>query len=243
LVAEDNLVNRAVATGILEKQGHMLVHAATGREAVEAFSGGSFDLILMDVQMPEMDGLEATRCIRELEKRTGRHTAIVAMTAHAMAGDRDRCLAAGMDDYISKPLQKEDLLRALSGSGVDIASNQTPTAEATVCSRSKLLEQCDGDEKLLGKLVLLFHDDTPGMLETIRLAIGKRDAPELAAGAHKLLSSIGIFGAQKARPLAMQLEEQGRQADFQEAKERYTKLEHEIDKIYSATADYVAAGV
>jgi CheY-like chemotaxis protein len=121
LVAEDNLINRAVATGILEKQGHVLTHAATGREAVEAFSDGCFDLILMDVQMPEMDGFEATRRIRELDDATGRHTRIVAMTAHAMAGDRERCLAAGMDDYVSKPLRKEDLLRALGGAGVEVA--------------------------------------------------------------------------------------------------------------------------
>ncbi|MEY2538520.1 MAG: hypothetical protein QOG67_2260 [Verrucomicrobiota bacterium] len=243
LVVEDNVINRAVATGLLGKAGHTLVHASNGREAVEAVRRESFDVILMDIQMPEMDGFQATRAIRKAEEIEGRHTRIVAMTAHAMTGDRDRCLAAGMDDYISKPLRKEELLRALGGSSVDTASNKTLTAAATLYSRAQLLDQCDGDEELLGKLVSLFHDDTPGMLETIRLAIGKRDAPELAAGAHKLLSSIGIFGAQKARPLAMQLEEQGRQADFQEAKERYTKLEHEIDKIYSATADYVAAGV
>jgi signal transduction histidine kinase len=120
LVAEDNLINRAVATGILEKQGHVLVHATTGREAVEVFGDGCFDLILMDVQMPEMDGFEATRRIRELEEGTGVHTTIVAMTAHAMAGDRERCLAAGMDDYVSKPLRKEDLLRLLEGAGVEV---------------------------------------------------------------------------------------------------------------------------
>ncbi len=113
LVAEDNLINRAVATGILEKRGHLLVHAANGREAVEALNRASFDLVLMDIQMPEMDGLEATRLIREMESVVGHHTPIVAMTAHAMAGDRETCLAAGMDDYISKPLRKEDLFKVL----------------------------------------------------------------------------------------------------------------------------------
>jgi len=117
LIAEDNVINRAVATSILEKHGHSLVHADNGREAVAAVARETFDLILMDVQMPEMDGLEATRRIRELEGATGRHTRIVAMTAHAMAGDRERCLAAGMDDYVSKPLRKGDLLRALGGAG------------------------------------------------------------------------------------------------------------------------------
>ena len=125
LIAEDNLINRAVAVGILEKRGHSLVHAANGREAVEAVARETFDLIFMDVQMPEMDGFEATRRIREMAEPNGRHTRIVAMTAHAMAGDRERCLAAGMDDYVSKPLRKEDLLRALDGGRVVPEENET----------------------------------------------------------------------------------------------------------------------
>jgi CheY-like chemotaxis protein len=113
LLAEDNVINRAVASSILEKRGHSLVHATNGREAVEAAAREAFDLILMDVQMPEMDGLEATRHIRESERATARHTPIAAMTAHALAGDRERCLSGGMDDYVSKPLQKADLLNLL----------------------------------------------------------------------------------------------------------------------------------
>ena len=113
LLAEDNVVNRALATVILKQCGHTLVHAVNGREAVESAASQPFDLIFMDVQMPEMDGFEATRLIREAEQATGRHTPIAAMTAHAMAGDSDRCLAAGMDDYLSKPLKKSDLLALL----------------------------------------------------------------------------------------------------------------------------------
>jgi CheY-like chemotaxis protein len=113
LLAEDNVINRAVASGILEKRGHSLVHAATGHEAVDAAAREPFDLILMDIQMPEMDGFEATRRIRKYEQALNLHTPIAAMTAHAMEGDRERCLAAGMDDYISKPLRKADLLDLL----------------------------------------------------------------------------------------------------------------------------------
>ncbi len=113
LLAEDNVINRALATALLEKRGHTLIHAVNGREAVEAAARENFDLIFMDVQMPEMDGFEATQLIREAEQATGRHTPIAAMTAHAMAGDRERCLAAGMDDYISKPLEKSELLTLL----------------------------------------------------------------------------------------------------------------------------------
>ena len=231
LVAEDNLINRAVATGILEKAGHSLVHAATGRQAVEAFSDGSFDLIFMDVQMPEMDGFEATRRIRELEETTGGHVTIVAMTAHAMAGDRERCLAAGMDDYVSKPLRKEDLLRAL---GVAIGEDRTETAP--LYNREQLLSQCDGDADLMAQLVSIFHDNTPLILRAVGEAVEKGDAPALASQAHKLLSSLGVFGAGRARTLALRLERHAEENDFSGAKERFTELERETDKIYAAFA-------
>ena len=229
LVAEDNLVNRAVAAGILEKAGHMLVHAATGREAVDAFSDGFFDLILMDVQMPEMDGFEATRRIRELEETTGGHMRIVAMTAHAMAGDRERCLAAGMDDYVSKPLRKEDLFRAL-----DRAQSENQAGPAHLYNREQLLSQCDGDEELLRELVSLFHDNTPLILRALGAAVEEEDAPALATQAHKLLSSLGVFGAGRAQTLALRLEKHGQQNDFGGAKERFTELERETHKIYAA---------
>jgi PAS domain S-box-containing protein len=240
LVAEDNPVNRAVATGILEKQGHLLVHAANGREAVEAFSDGAFDLILMDVQMPEMDGFEATRRIRELEEGTGGHITIAAMTAHAMAGDRERCLAAGMDDYVSKPLRKEDLLRALNG--VRIQENHSETGGRFLYSREQLLSQCDGDEELMSELVSIFRDHTPEIVQSIGEAVKKRQAPALATQSHKLLSSMGAFGADRARTLALRLEKHGQEQDFDGAKERIGELERETDKIYTALADFVSAG-
>jgi two-component system, sensor histidine kinase and response regulator len=131
LLAEDNFVNRAVAAAILEKKGHSLAHVSNGTEAVEAAEREAFDLIFMDVQMPELDGYEATRRIRAAEQGTDRHTPIVALTAHAMGGDRERCLAAGMDDYLSKPLKKEALYlllekissRKLAGAAAPISSN------------------------------------------------------------------------------------------------------------------------
>jgi CheY-like chemotaxis protein len=110
LLAEDNEVNRHVATRILERQGHHVVSAEDGRKALAALNAGTFDVVLMDVQMPEMDGLSATRTIREREKETSAHIPIIAMTAHAMTGDRERCLEAGMDDYISKPIDARSLL-------------------------------------------------------------------------------------------------------------------------------------
>jgi signal transduction histidine kinase/ActR/RegA family two-component response regulator len=126
LVAEDNPVNQKVATRLLEKMGHKISLVSNGREALEASARGSFDLVLMDVQMPEMDGLEATRHIRERERETGQHLPIVAMTAYAMKGDRERCLAAGMDGYISKPVQSHELARIIqsgaAAAGASLAS-------------------------------------------------------------------------------------------------------------------------
>jgi signal transduction histidine kinase/CheY-like chemotaxis protein/HPt (histidine-containing phosphotransfer) domain-containing protein len=232
LIAEDNVINRAVATGILEKHGHSLVHAENGREAVAAVARETFDLILMDVQMPEMDGFEATRRIRELEGAAGRHTRIVAMTAHAMAGDRERCLAAGMDDYVSKPLRKEDLLRALGQAGAQ-EGEDVPQA-MLLYSREQLLSQCDGDEELMSELVSIFHDNTPQIVQAIGEAVEKRDGPALAAQAHKLMSSLGAFGAGTARTLALHLEKHGQENNFGGAKERFTELERETDKIYAA---------
>jgi response regulator RpfG family c-di-GMP phosphodiesterase len=182
--------------------------------------------------MPEMDGFEATHQIRELEKITGSHTRIVAMTAHSMAGDRERCLAAGMDDYVSKPLRKEDLFRALEGARA--AEHDERTEAAPHYNREQLLSQCDGDEELMTELVSIFHHNTPQIVRALGEAVDKSDAPALATQAHKLLSSLGVFGAGRARTLALRLEKHGQDNDFGGAKERVTELERETDKIYAA---------
>jgi CheY-like chemotaxis protein len=113
LLAEDNAVNQRLAVRLLEKRGHIVVVADTGKMALECLDRQSFDLVLMDVQMPEMDGLQATLEIRKSEKISGKHIPIIAMTAHAMVGDKARCLEAGMDDYLSKPIQSNDLFATI----------------------------------------------------------------------------------------------------------------------------------
>ena len=122
LLAEDNPVNQKLAARMLEKRGHRVSIASNGREAVAKAKEGAFDVVFMDIQMPEMDGLQATAAIRAREELTGGHLPIVAMTAHAMTGDRERCLAAGMDGYVSKPIQRAELFAVLeqvtSGSAV-----------------------------------------------------------------------------------------------------------------------------
>jgi CheY-like chemotaxis protein len=115
LLVEDNAVNQMVARSLLERRGFDVVVAANGREGVDAFQRGRFDLVLMDIQMPEMDGFEALAAIRAAEEPTGRHTPVVALTAHALEEDRERCLAAGMDDYLSKPIEAAKLYEIIRG--------------------------------------------------------------------------------------------------------------------------------
>jgi signal transduction histidine kinase/ActR/RegA family two-component response regulator/HPt (histidine-containing phosphotransfer) domain-containing protein len=254
LLAEDNLINRALASGILSKRGHSLVHAENGREAVEAAARESFDLIFMDVQMPKMDGLEATRHIREAEEATGRHTLIAAMTAHAMVGDRERCLAAGMDDYISKPLQKGEVLALLErvrnpGSRpVRPAAFQPPaepsrwleacTPKLPIFSREKLLDQLDGDEDLMRRMIALFHQNTPHLLDDIRSAVTRRNSSDLARSAHALLSSLGAFGAHDAYDLTRQLESQACHENYEHTDRAFAALERGTAEIYAALAAF-----
>jgi CheY-like chemotaxis protein len=132
LLAEDNRVNQTLAVRLLEKRGHSVFVACNGRQAVDAFDTGVFDLILMDVQMPEMNGYEATTAIREKERETGGHVPIIAMTAHAMKGDRERCLAAGMDRYISKPIDTRELLETVESISPAGIVKQPPAEPAEV---------------------------------------------------------------------------------------------------------------
>ncbi len=245
LVAEDNLINRALATGILEKLGHTLV--ARGQwigSPARPRRNATFDLIFMDVQMPEMDGFEATRRIRAAEAGTSRRTPIIAMTAHAMAGDRERCLAVGMDDYIAKPIRKADLVAVLENGLFPTPNEQASGLPAeTSYTRNQMLEQCDGDRQLMKTLIALFAENTPEILATMCAAIAQGNAPALAESAHKLLSSTGAVGAQRALTLARQLEEQGGSGQLAAASEKFAALEEEIGKTCAALAGFTGETV
>ncbi len=252
LLAEDNLINRTVAAALLSKRGHTLVHAVNGKEAVAAAAREPFDLIFMDVQMPEMDGFEATAHIRQAELACGRHTPIVAMTAHAMVGDRERCIDAGMDDYVSKPLETdvlnallERIARAAAQASREASPSARPTAvaaapdEAPTFSRIKLLSTFDDDESLLFKMVELLHRDVPIMLNEIRDAIRCGSANELVEAAHRTQGTLGVFGAIPARTLAKALESMGVRKDLTEAESTLAALEHAMDQVFAALDSFV----
>jgi signal transduction histidine kinase/CheY-like chemotaxis protein len=181
LLAEDNAVNCKIATRMLEKQGHIVVSAENGREALAALKAQGehpFDLILMDVQMPELDGFKATALIREQEQASEGHIPIIALTAHAMKGDREACLQAGMDDYVAKPLKKKELFAAIE----KVVGSQPETVKVkmdrdgdkgAVFNPKQLLASVDGDRALLQEVIDLFLEDVPKNLAEIQDAIDK----------------------------------------------------------------------
>jgi CheY-like chemotaxis protein len=239
LLAEDNVFNRQLAVRLLEKRGYEVVVAGNGKETLalwEESVAGGIDLVLMDVQMPEMDGYETTAAIRGKEKERGGHVPIVAMTAHAMQGDRERCIAAGMDGYISKPIRPRELFRTIESLGLrppesDKSEAEPQMAKSDVLDLAEMLTHVDGDRQLLKEIVELFLEDCPKQLSDIRQAITRGDSAALMRTAHTLKGSVGNFAAKAAVDLALQLEMMGRQGNLGGAPEAYSGLEKEIENL------------
>ena len=232
LVAEDNEVNQLVARRIFEKLGHKVTVVGTGREALSAVQSRQFDLVAMDVQMPEMDGLDATMAIRAWEEKTGTHVPIIAMTAHAMKGDSERCLGAGMDGYVPKPIRTPELEKAISQVLTPQKAGNTtasPVKEAdTLIDQQALLAGVDGDARLLRELARLFLADYPRNLAQIKDALRLGDVEALAKGAHKLKGAVGNFAAKKAAATAEYLESLGKEGDLRAASDAFVTLESEL---------------
>jgi len=227
LLAEDNLVNQKLASLLLEKKGHTVHVVGDGKLAVEAYSGESFDVILMDVQMPIMDGFAATAEIRKYQQQTGRSTPIVAMTAHAMKGDRERCLEAGMDDYVTKPINAATLFEVIENVMTSFASprEESESAEPESADESgseklnlvdyeKAVANVGGDHDLLCTLIGVFMEDSQRLLADLQGAIESLDGPKLQRSAHSLKGSFGYFAAQSGMDAAMRMEDHGRLEDF-----------------------------
>ncbi len=249
LLAEDNEVNRALAVKILQKRGHTVLVAGDGRQALAAFEREHPDLVLMDVQMPEMDGFAATAAIRALEKATGGHVPIVALTAHAMKGDRERCLEGGMDDYVTKPLRLDELFAAIArlipaeetiGPVSKEPSVPTTHGQTTVAvfDLAAALGRVEGDRILLGKMIGLFCAQALKLIPEIRGAIEARDGKTLERLAHKLRGSMGSFGATRATEAALSLEIMGGNADFVRTSEALAELEQELTSLREALTTF-----
>ncbi len=229
LVAEDNLVNRTVAARKLEKRGHWVTAVANGAEAVAAFDIARFDVILMDVQMPIMDGLEATSIIRGKELVTGGHVPVIALTAHAMTGDRERCLESGMDDYLTKPFKTSQLFIAVER-GLETASVGESNG-AQVLNWEALMERIDGDRDLVRQLVTVFHAETPPLVQAIRTAVERADSASIGRAAHRLRGTLTTLGAEAASEPALRLEVLSRERNLTLAPEILTELQTELDRL------------
>jgi CheY-like chemotaxis protein/HPt (histidine-containing phosphotransfer) domain-containing protein len=238
LLAEDNLVNQLFARRLLEKRGHTVVTVSTGRQVLDALAHDTFDVVLMDLQMPEMGGLDTAMAIRQREHETGRHIPIIAMTAYAMQGDRERCLAAGMDDYIAKPIHMQTLLDAIAHTATMPVAPPVSAPSAThadmIFDRAVALMRTEGDLELLQELVVLFLDDCPKVLANLRQAMLASDAPTLERLAHTLKGAVENFAAHPTAAAAQRLEILGRQGNMQEAKSAYASLETEITRLMKA---------
>lgn len=241
LLVEDSIYNQKLAIGFLEKYGHRVTIANNGREALEETARTTFDLVLMDVQMPEMDGLEATRQIRDRESKLGGHIPIVAMTAQAMKGDRQRCLDAGMDSYLAKPIRSRQVQEVIeqvhSGTMVreilspaDCPPNAEPTGPDHL-DRAAALAAVDGDEELLRDVADAFLTEAPQLLREAQQAASVDDASAMGAAAHTLKGAASSFGDHPVVALALKIEQAGRAGDCDSVKSALPELTEKLDQL------------
>lgn len=232
LLVEDNPVNRRLALHVLEKEGHKVVTAENGAEALEKLERRHFDVVLMDVQMPRMDGIEATAAIRNREKITGHHLPIVALTAHAMAGDRERCLRAGMDGYLIKPIRPAMLLEAIER--LQLAPQPVPLVpeRRLILDRAELLERVDGNVQLLGEVLVMFSQQCRPLMARVREAIESGNASGFACDVHTLRGMLRSLSAVAAQEAAGKLEDLDLRTDERErAGTIFAALEKEVQAL------------
>jgi two-component system, sensor histidine kinase and response regulator len=243
LVAEDNRVNQTVARRMLENLGYRVDVVPDGQKALEALATTDYGAVLMDVQMPEMDGYEATAEIRARESRAGVRTPIIAMTANAMAGDREKALAAGMDDYVPKPVKSEELGAVLRRWVPDIektaaaegSPEEPPPGDAGPLDREVLAGLRElGDPGLFSELVEMFIGDTAERIAALRRALGEGDASEVEQAAHTLKGSAGNMGAATMARISARLQEAGSAEELEEIPGLLDRLEQEFERVRPA---------
>jgi PAS domain S-box-containing protein len=243
LVADDNHINQKVAVSLLERLGHRADVVNNGQEALDAFIMVPYDAVFMDLQMPQMDGFEASRHIRSQAEKTGRRTLIVAVTAHARTEDKRKCLAAGFDDYISKPIDPKELRvvieRILTSGASDATTAAVNEAAAAqeVLNFSEALSQVEGNQALLDEIVQMYQEQEPKLRDKIHRALADSNYEELADAAHTLASSAGQVGAARAQAAAKNLEHLGRQGELSGLHDALSELDAELERADYAICD------
>jgi len=240
LLAEDNPVNRKLVTKLLQKRGHHVDAVENGRAALDlivAAQPGALDAVLMDLQMPEMGGFEATKAIREHEAQTQGHVPIIALTAHAMTGDRERCLAAGMDGYLSKPIEVNHLIATVEqlGSGPAPAGDgATPSSHLAIFDERAALSYTGGDRRLLKQVITLFRSEHAASLRRIDRALKQRDSEALRMAAHAMKGAIATVGSPAGRESAAELESMARSSRWPEAERAVSDLRRVVRRLDDA---------
>jgi len=269
LLAEDSAVNQRLAIALLEKWGHEVTVASTGKAAVEAWKQGGFDVILMDIQMPEMDGHDATRAIRGLESGTDQHTPIIAMTAHALKGDEEKCLAVGMDSYISKPIrapllydkladvcdlapldgsnsqnvQQDDSPASPASESVPLKSStesSSPFIDNTLVDWGAALDVAGGDRELLDEILEAILEECPAQFESLQKSIFENDARTARRAAHTILGNMRAIHAADAMDKATAVEALARDSKFDGLSEPVEELRQATDSVYLAIQHFRA---
>jgi two-component system sensor histidine kinase/response regulator len=233
LLVDGNKINQKLASAILKKQGHNVYIANDGKEALAALDDGKYDLVFMDVQMPEMDGFQTTGIIRDKEKLTGEHVPIIAMTAYAIEGDREKCLEAGMDSYISKPFKSKEVLKAIDMviSTKDAAKKLEEQDTKGILDLEEALERAGDDMELLIAVAEIFLEEQFKLLSAIKDAIERKDAKALMVAGHTLKGSASNISAKAVSSASLILENMGRNKDMDYAYEAFKSLEHEIGRL------------
>ncbi|MBI2471281.1 MAG: response regulator [Planctomycetes bacterium] len=255
LLAEDNEINQKLAFRMLEKRGHSVVVAGNGRKALEALDREKFDLLLTDVQMPEMDGLELVKKIRAKEMETGGHIPIIAMTAMAIIGDKERCLEAGMDSYVSKPIKQTELFEAirrlvflpeaensLTHAACKADDNSDADGDGDGLDIALAMSELGGDEELLKELAVIFLENCPKQMADVKNAIVQGSSKAVEKSSHAVKGSVGVFCAKRAHDAALKLEIMGRENNLAGIAEACSLLEREIARLKTSLKRLIAGG-
>ena len=244
LLVEDNPINQKFFLALLKKHDHLVHLASNGQEALDILEGDSFDLIFMDIQMPVMDGTEVTQRIREREAASGSHTPIIAMTAHAMEGDRDRFLDSGMDEYIAKPIKVDELYEKIEkiASGIKKENPERRSPKKTKppdFDMAVITGNFEGDMDLFQEIFDIFLETYPEQIKTMHRAIAEHNPKSFERSAHSLAGSISNFRVSKSMELALKLERMGREKRLKDAEKLLAKLESLIKELVKYVEEHL----